>query len=157
MRGPARLGLSKVVAETPRAGIIIPTRDEAKSWGWNVPETPGHGEIVGGEMSRKADEIIKLARSKLPNLADEVQSKLALLESTARYEGECRADKQHMHEVKAIHEATTDKIVCAALAVFEADMRSNGGLPSAVTISGYTLARMIDALNRVGYSGKGKK
>lgn len=114
-------------------------------------QAPGHGEIVGGVLSRKADEIAKLARKK--GGVDEIQRELGHLTATATYEGRVAAERMHSANIKAIHEAHTDKVVNAALATLMTDPRFRDGFPGAVTISGYTLARIVDALNRAGYHG----
>lgn len=115
---------------------------------------PGHGELVGGEMYNLAEELATLARKK--GGKDEIQSRLMMATATAAYEGERAADKRHMQAVRAIHEANTDKVVCAALAVFECDPRFRNGFDPAVMLSGYTLARIVDALNRAGYTAQGR-
>lgn len=121
---------------------------------WQAREKqPGRGEIVGGEMHKLAEEIATLARKK--GGKDEIQSKLMMATATAAYEGERKADKRHMQNVKDIHEAHTDKVVCGFIATFEATEQRTGMLP-AVNVSAYTMALIVDALNRAGYTAKGK-
>lgn len=116
---------------------------------------PGRGEIVGGELAKQADTLAALARKK--GGTDAVQAQLAAMLRIMRYEVQKAADDRHMKTVKDIHEATTDKIVCSAIAAFQMQMKEQGGLPPAVTIPSYTLCRMLDALNRAGYSAEGRK
>lgn len=116
---------------------------------------PGRGEIVGGTEYNLAEEITKLARKK--GGKDQIQYMIASEISIARYQGQREAEKLHMEQTKAIHEAQTDKIVCSAIGVLERGMKLNGGLPPTVTMSSYTICRMLDALNRAGYSAEGKK
>lgn len=118
-------------------------------------EQPGRGEIVGGEMHKLTEEIAALARKK--GGTDAIQNKLAMATATARYDGECVAEKRHGQNLKDIHEAHTDKVVCSALALFEKDPNFERGFPDAIMVSGYTLARIVDALHRAGYTPRGRR
>jgi hypothetical protein len=153
-------------AKAPRRQIGN-AKAEVQAWGAAAAElvsksvietygqTPGRGEIVGGEVSKLADKLAAIARKK--GGTDAVQAELAQMIATARYEGQKAADDRHMKSIREMHEASTDKIVCSFIAVTEAEMKRGGGLPPAVTISSYTLCRMLDALNRAGYHADGKK
>jgi hypothetical protein len=118
-------------------------------------EMPGQGEIVGGEISRLADSIAKMARQK--GGKDRIEMELKRIERMAEYQGERCADERHTKNVQHMSEAITDKIVCSAIATLEAQMNTQRGLPPALFMSAYTICRMLDALGRAGYTAEGKK
>lgn len=116
--------------------------------------TPGHGEIVGGAEHQFAEEIAKLARKK--GGKDAIQNKITERIAQARAEGKILAERGRTEMSQRNHEAMSDKVVCGALATWEACMQVTGGLPPTTFVSGYTIARIMDVLNRHGYSGAGR-
>jgi hypothetical protein len=119
--------------------------------GFSVTETPGHGEIVGGAEHQFAEEIAKLARKK--GGKDAIQNLITNRIAIARAEGQSLAERGRSELSQKAHEVHCDKVVRSALATWELASKLNGGLPAALVVSGYTIARMIDVLNRHGYRG----
>jgi BMFP domain-containing protein YqiC len=137
------------------SGIVIPTRDEAKSWGWNVPEEPGRGEIVGGEVAKLADTLAALARKK--GGTDAVQAELMRLLTLARFEGQRTAEEASTKERAAIHESQRVKVVASFMAQIDAMAQSNAGkMPKVVPVSGFVLAHLMNTLMKAGYSIEGR-
>jgi hypothetical protein len=112
---------------------------------------PGHGEIVGGAEHQFAEEIAKLARKK--GGKDAIQNLITNRIAIARAEGQSLAERGRSELSQKAHEVHCDKVVRSALATWEIASKLNGGLPAALVVSGYTIARMIDVLNRHGYRG----
>ena len=117
--------------------------------------TPGHGEIVGGAEHQFAEDIAKLARKK--GGKDAIQNLITNRIAQARAEGQNLAERGRTELMRRHHEATTDNIVCSAIGMFEQQMKLFNGLPPSLVMSSHTLCRMLDALNRAGYTADGKK
>lgn len=145
--------LDLIVSRAPNKIFADRDADRLHSDGIH-PSIPGHGELVGGSDALAADQIAKLARKR--GGVDAIQAELAKMLAAARTEGQKMAAERYMKATKETHERTIDNVVCSAIAVFEAQMRKFDGLPATVTTSGYTICRMIDALNRAGYTANGK-
>jgi hypothetical protein len=117
---------------------------------------PEPGVLVGGKDEQDAQRIIAMIERREGGSA--VAEELNKLYRVAKYQGEKAADQRHTEQLKRIHEANAINVVCALLAEMEEAARANGGpLPTIVTVAGYTMARVIDALHRAGYSSKGKQ
>lgn len=112
---------------------------------WSL--TPGHGEIVGGKLARKADEITKLARGK--HGADAVQKELSELERRAQSNG-------FLDGVTAEHKAWRNALVSSFVAAADAMEKANGGrLPPVVSVPGLTLSCLLSALSDAGFTEHG--
>ena len=112
---------------------------------------PGHGEIVGGAEHQFAEEIAKLARKK--GGKDAIQNMVTERIAVARAEGQQLAERGRLELSQKTHEAHCDKVVKSALATWDLAEKINVGLPASMVVSGYTIARIIDVLNRHGYRG----
>ena len=144
LASPIRRGINRRLDETKDAMAKAMFGDNS----------PGHGEIVGGAEYQLTEEIMALARKK--GGKDAIQNKITERIAVARAEGQILADRNMVQTAKRTHEAHSDKVVCGALATWEMAMTVNGGLPSTCVVSGYTVARIMDVLNRLGYSGNGR-
>ena len=114
-------------------------------------DAPGRGEIVGGAEHQFAEEIAKLARKK--GGKDAIQNMVTERIAVARAEGQQLAERGRLELSQKTHEAHCDKVVKSALATWDLAEKINVGLPASMVVSGYTIARIIDVLNRHGYRG----
>lgn len=129
---------------------------QATAQGLNAEYRPGHGELVGGSLSQLAERLTKLARKK--GGKDEIQHELAALSATSKYVGQVETDKAATKRLVDIQKLTGDRIVCGFLSEIEHCMKVNRGLPPGMThiIGSYTITKIMDALNRAGYSASGQ-
>lgn len=80
----------------------------------------------------------------------------ALLE--ARRDGERKAETAGVERMHTQIEAQHINVVCAFLAEMSGIAALNRGpMPRAVMVSGYTVARIVDALRKAGYTEDGKE
>ena len=140
-----------------RGPDMIATHDKAQGWTVELRDQPGRGEIVGGELARKADEIAKLAKKR--GGTDAIQTMLTSIEAIARHEGEMKAEREAVRIRAAYHRAMDDKIVCAFIALVDDAQRSLRGLPPEMvwSLDALTLTKIVDALNEAGYTAKGRR
>lgn len=115
---------------------------------------PGRGEIVGGSDWQFAEEIVRCARESggtdiiQEHIAQRIQAARAK-ERTLAAEGISRAMEESQQEMD-------DAIVCAWLAEVEALRVSKGFVPGGVfRISALTVSKIVQALDRCGYSHQG--
>lgn len=137
---------------------VMMSHDEAASDSYAARHgAPGKGEIVGGALARKAEEMAKLARKS--GGVDTIQTMLAQLESQARYEAVREAEQRFSKERLAVREAVRDKIVCGFIAEVETVQKAKSGLPPSQTwlVNAFTIVNLIDALNAAGYTAHGKR
>lgn len=158
-RAKAKLVVADALAPRAEAQAINAVRDDwQRVSGVEARKAvglPGHGEIVGGAEYQFAEEIAKLARKK--GGKDAIQKLVTLRIARARAEGQNIAERGRTELMQIQHEAVTDKAVCSAIGAFEQQMKLFNGLPPSVVMSSYTICRMLDALNRAGYTADGKK
>jgi hypothetical protein len=149
---------------TPRtaiggAGGYSVTEDEAANSNLNqrgLPSTaPGQGEIVGGFDDVMTAKLMKLARQKGGDIL--VKTEIMQIQATARYEGERKRDAEAVKTLKEVQRATDEKIVCSFLAEVETAQKLTRGLPpdQVWLVASLTLVKIVDALNRAGYTAKG--
>jgi hypothetical protein len=102
-----------------------------------------------------AENLMKVARHK--NTSPEAfQSELLRIAANAKYEAKKEAQDEHRKAIIRNNEQHHINAVCAFIAELEGLSRENGGpMPQAVVLSGYTVARVIDALKKAGYSAEG--
>ena len=119
-------------------------------------ERPGKGEIVGGELARKAEEIAKLARKK--GGIDAIQKALEALAFNRRHEATREMTERMNTVAKDSNKRWGDAIVTGFMARCLGMEAANGrGLPDYVVVDGVTLARVVDALTDAGYTAQGKR
>lgn len=134
---------------------------------------PGKGEIVGKTINdgdvrlaswkvtkdeTAPDHVADMIRFAKEKDGDElIRTKLAILISTARFEGQTYAEGQAMEQAKRVREMAQERAIQSFLAVCEAQVRSEGALNSVNLIGGALLAHIIDALDRSGYTAEGKR
>lgn len=66
-----------------------------------------------------------------------------------------RCDVDINERIKDYAKATSRKIICSFIASLEQHAAASNGLPPSMVISSYTLCRMVDVLNEVGYKADG--
>lgn len=155
-------GLAARVAEAPSQQQGI-NRAPTTMWQASVMQQaedarglPGQGELVGGEISKLADELVKLARKK--GGTDAVQNKLLAIRATAHYAGCVETDTAATKRLIDVQQVMADRIVCGFLAEVDCAMQQYRGLPPAMVwnLNSYTVTKIIDALNKAGYRSTGK-
>lgn len=105
----------------------------------------------------RAEALMKLARSKNTE-AVVLQSELCRMAANAQYEAKQEAQEAHRKALIHNNEQHHINVVCAFVAAAEGLALSNGGpMPATAVIAGYTLARVVDALQKAGYSADGLK
>lgn len=113
------------------------------------------------EIADKAQKIIKLARGKDSAKALEaVGNHLMMMRLGSYNDGEHEASVLYRKRLLESQQAIDTKIVCGFLAEVDEQMRSHhGGIPPEMTfvVNSYTLVKIVDALNRVGYYANGRK
>jgi len=118
-------------------------------------EQPGRGEIVGGYLAHKANELAKIARKK--GGVDAIQAQLRMLEAEARHQAACDANARVQKVAQEANERWRENIVTGFMARMAGLERMHrNGLPDAIVVDGVTLARVCDALAAAGYSATGK-
>lgn len=153
-----RLEAMRVVASIPEPATLGGiNRIPSSSWQNQNGQTPGHGEIVGGEVSKMAETLAALARKK--GGTDAVQAELARLIAIARYEGQKAGDDANAKGYLATREAIDEKIVCGFIAEVDMAQQRYRGLPPDMVwnLNSFTITKIVDALNRAGYTAKGRK
>ena len=71
--------------------------------------------------------------------------------------GRKEAEQRHIDHVKQIAEVHAINTVCGFMAIVkDHESRNKGPLPPSVTLSGYTVAKIYDALRDAGYTENGK-
>lgn len=73
----------------------------------------------------------------------------------ARKMGVATTDEAYQGQLRAVTEANRIKMVSGLIAIAEHAEKLNGGLPHTMVVSGYTLAKVIDALKLAGYTRDG--
>lgn len=113
-------------------------------------------KIQESEFSIKARAIVVAARKK--NGATAIENTLIQVALQAGYEATQRAEQHELEHLKAIHETNAINVVAAFMAEMEAIQTLNrGAVPPALMTSGFTIARVVDALAKAGYSKNGWK
>lgn len=75
----------------------------------------------------------------------------------AKVTGGRQADEINTNLLKTVHEVNRINVVSAFMAEMDGVQKLNGGpLPPSMMVSGYTLARVYDALRDAGYTTEGK-
>lgn len=108
-------------------------------------------------MVERAESLLKLARHKATT-ADTIRHELNRIANNAAHDVRKETDQRHMDQMKRIHEQNAINVVCAFMAECEGMATENKGpLPKTIVVSGFTMARVIDALTKAGYSADGLK
>lgn len=104
-----------------------------------------------------AENLRKLARGKSEQQAAEFGIALRAKLVDAKVTGKKEAEEANLATLKTVYETNRINVVCAFLSEMEGLASiGNGPLPKVVMVSGFTLARVIDALRDAGYSSEGK-
>lgn len=159
----ARRGLAALAAKAPATPEGI-NREPTTAWqatAFGISDKvdrglPGQGDVVGGEISKLADELAKMARKK--GGTDAIQNKLLAIRATAHYEGCVEADTAGTKRLVEVQQIMADRIVCGFLAEMEHTMNFHRGFPPGMVhvIDAFTITKIIDALNKAGYRSTGK-
>jgi hypothetical protein len=120
-------------------------------------ETPGRGEIVGGAEHQFAEEIAKLARKK--GGKDAIQNLITNRIATARAEVQNSESDVARKRLIELRERIDEQIVCSWLAEVDALQTMSRGIPpdTVFQIGSLTVVKIVDALNRAGYTNGGRK
>jgi hypothetical protein len=111
---------------------------------------PGRGEIVGGEVSRLADQIALQARKQ--GGTDNIQAMLDKVIEGAKNEGMNEQAAISTENAGKIIQRMEANIVCGFIAEFE----NTRDMTRVWTLNGYTLSKIIKALRKAGYNSVGK-
>ena len=107
--------------------------------------------------TERAEALMKLARHKGTDVGN-IHHELCRIAANAGHEARQEADQRHIETLKHIHEANAINVVCAFVATANAMAKANRGpMPETVIVSGFQLARVVDALEKAGYSADGLK
>lgn len=112
---------------------------------------------VRNRLDEAVDEIFKVTRDK--KLKDSAMPVIAVRRRLveAKAEGREEAQKEARHRADMAREMTKIAVVSGFIATADQLAKLNGGpMPQTAVISGYTLARVIDALRDAGWSENGK-
>jgi hypothetical protein len=124
----------------------------AQTQGW--APIPTHDELIA---QSRAEEITKLARSK-GGAKEEIVKRLACWGRIAEVEARKEAEVANMDSIKMLTKQMHINVVASFLAQVNGMAAANRGpLPRSMVVSGYTLARVVDALNQAGYTEDGFK
>jgi hypothetical protein len=150
---------------TRRAKAVQSVPDPGMAVGeWNViasydmqGEVPGHGEIIGGAEHQFAEEIAKLARKK--GGKDAIQNLITNRIATARAEVQNSESDVARKRLIELRERIDEQIVCSWLAEVDALQTMSRGIPpdTVFQIGSLTVVKIVDALNRAGYTNGGRK
>lgn len=116
-------------------------------------ELAAHNDRVG--ISARA--IMVEARKRAHPEATEAAIARMLVEIEARTRGEVirEMDRDETARIREYARQTNRKIICSFIASLDQHAASANGLPPSMVISSYTLCRMVDVLNEVGYKADG--
>jgi hypothetical protein len=103
---------------------------------------------------QREQEVAKLMRAaKNP---EEFKSELSNMIHASRYDGRLKALAEHDGKLAEANKQWAINFVSGFIARMNAEAKANGGpLPRAVVVDGVTMARVIDALERSGYTADG--
>lgn len=123
----------------------------------NNPDLMQRGlQEVHAEGGAKAATITDVAEKLVANKNGEhfaIELRAALID--ARIQGENKSAAIYGPQIENITEAHRISIVSSFMAIVEAMERENKGLPATITMSGYTIAKVYDALRKAGYTRDG--
>ena len=104
----------------------------------------------------QVDEIMKLARKKGGDVL--VMSKLGQIEDMARYDGKRTAEDASRRLMTEMRQKLDEMIVCGWIAEVNAVEAMTRGIPpeTVFQVSSLTVVKLVDALNRAGYTGAGR-
>lgn len=127
------------------------------SGGWKAVSHDGENVLIGDEYL----ETLRAAARKKPKSSKEehdsfgIAMRAALV--TQRAHGRRQVEESEREKRKAIYDANRIAVVSGFIATVEAAARHNKGeLAPTVVTSGYTIARIIEALRLAGYTENGK-
>jgi hypothetical protein len=103
---------------------------------------------------QREEEIAKLMKAaKKP---EEFKTELSNMVHASRYDGRLKALQEHDGRVEEINKQWAINFVSGFIARMNAEAKANGGpLPRSVVVDGATMARVIDALGKAGYTADG--
>ena len=144
------------IAEQQNDGPMVMHHDAAG--GWN--EIGQSGRYISDEQIDRLRGAAKVKPKKMESghIVDgfAIGLRASLLE--AQISGKSEAEKEALRRIKANLEAQSINVVCAFVAEMNGIAALNRGpLPPSVMVSGYTLARVLDALKQAGYTENGKE
>lgn len=98
----------------------------------------------------------QIARLKSVKHIEEFKTQLLGMISAARNDMLMKAEDNRIDAIKASNEAWKINFVSGFMARMNAEAKANGGpLPRAVVVDGVTMARVVDALEKAGYTADG--
>lgn len=112
--------------------------------------------IAGQNADMLVADIVNMARKK--DGGRQIRSTLMAVSAASKYEGERARDEQATSNLKTVQRVVDEKIVCSFLAEVDVNTKLYNGLPpdQVWTIASYTLVKIVDALNRAGYTPRGR-
>lgn len=142
--------VKKLIAATPT--VLAQGGPMVQTQGWSP--LPTHDELLA---QSRAEEITKLARSKT-GTQDEISRRLACWNRIAELNGRKDAEESHAAVVQNLLKQQGINTVASFLCAANGAAKANGGpLPRSMVVSGYVLAKVVDALTQAGYTEDGFK
>ena len=119
-------------------------------------ELPGKGELIGGNLAQRVEHIAELLAEK--GGKDAVQTLLESMLITAKNEGMVERDATTTERINAVHQDAGERAVCGWISEVDTAMTLHGGLPQRLVwnMNSYLVCRIVDALNRAGYTPNGR-
>lgn len=138
-------------------GRTLGQRHDRSSYRGMPSAAPGQGEIVGGVDAHLIDELALILRRK--GGRDEAQRLLTERLGRERMQGHETAERLQRKLRLDDARRRDDEIVCAFISEVEARQQYRSGLErgSVWTVNALTIVKIVDALNRAGYTARGMR